>query len=184
MSKGLWVMVCGPSGAGKDSVLKHAEASLDASSRIVFARRFVTRAAGPGACDVELDRDELRRLLASGGTSWHWQAHGHDYAIGAAYRDLVARGDVVVVNGSREHAAGLRGRPDVRTVLVTAPASTVRERLVARGRENAEAVALRMERNAVLALQEADRVITNDGPLATAGAALADYLKELACPSH
>lgn len=179
--KGLWVMVCGPSGAGKDSVLRHAESSLDGRPRIVFARRFVTRAAGPGACDVELGREELRRLLASGGASWHWQAHGHDYAIGAAYRDLVARGDVVVVNGSREHAAGLRGRPDVRTVLVTAAASTVHERLIARGRENTEAVALRMQRNTVLGLQDADRVIANDGPLATAGAALANYLKELAC---
>ena len=181
MSKGLWVMVCGPSGAGKDSVLRHAERSLQDRSRIVFARRFVTRAAGPGANDAELSRDELRRLLASGGASWHWQAHGHDYAIGAAYGDLVARGDVVVVNGSREHAAGLRGRPEVRTVLVTAPACTVRERLIARGRENAAAVALRMERNAVLEGQDADRVIANDGPLAKAGAALADYLKELAC---
>jgi phosphonate metabolism protein PhnN/1,5-bisphosphokinase (PRPP-forming) len=181
MSKGLWVIVCGPSGAGKDSVLQHAERSLESGSRIVFARRFVTRAAGPGARDAELSRGELRKLLASGGVAWHWQAHGQDYAIGAGYRDLVARGSIVVVNGSREHAAGLLGRTDVRTVLVTAPSETVRERLLARGRESTEAVALRMERNAVLDLQDADRVIANDGPLEAAGTALADYLRELAC---
>ena len=181
MSKGLWVMVCGPSGAGKDSVLQHAQELLHGRPRIVFARRLVTRAAGHGACDAELGREQLRKLLACGGAAWHWQAHGHDYAIDAGYRDLVARGDLVVVNGSREHAAGLRMRADVRTVHVTAPAVTVQKRLLARGREGADAVALRMERNAAMELSDADRVIVNDGPLEAAGAALAAYLEELAC---
>lgn len=181
MSSGLWVVVCGPSGAGKDSVLQHAQQVLEGVPGIVFAQRLVTRAVGPGACDAELDPDALRTLLACGGAAWHWQAHGHDYVIDAAYADRVRRGEVVVVNGSREHAAGLRGRSDVRTVLVTAPAATVHERLLARGRESAGAVALRMERNAVLSQVEADFVIANEGPLAAAGAALAAHLRELAC---
>lgn len=181
MSNGLWVMVCGPSGVGKDSVLQHAEGLLAGVPRIVFSARLVTRAAGPGARDTEIGREELRKLLAAGGAAWQWQAHGQHYAIGAGYRDLVAQGNVVVVNGSREHAARLRERPDVRTVLVTAPAEDVRERLLARGRESAEAVALRMERNSVLDLEDADQVIANDGPLERAGVALAAYLRKLAC---
>jgi phosphonate metabolism protein PhnN/1,5-bisphosphokinase (PRPP-forming) len=177
MKKGLWVIVCGPSGVGKDSVLRHAGQLLRNHPRIVFARRHVTRT---GTDDAALTREELAALLARNGAAWHWQAHGHDYVIGADYAHRVAQGDLVVVNGSREHAAGLRGRADVRTVLITAPAETVNQRLIARGRENAEALARRMERNAMLGGAHAHHVIVNDGALETAGAALADCLRELA----
>lgn len=180
MTKGLWVIVCGPSGVGKDSVLRHARNLLADDPRIVFAQRRVTRAAQPGTDDAALSREELQRLLAANGAAWHWQAHGHDYVIDARYANLVDQGHVVVVNGSREHAATLRHRPDVRTVRITAPAETVRERLAARGREGADAIARRIERNATLDLEDAHQTIVNDGPLETAGAALAACLRELA----
>jgi phosphonate metabolism protein PhnN/1,5-bisphosphokinase (PRPP-forming) len=182
MKKGFWVIVCGPSGVGKDSVLRHAGQLLENDPRIVFSRRLVTRATQPDAHDGALSRDELRALLSSNGIAWHWQAHGHDYVIGASYAQRVARGDIVVVNGSREHAAGLRDRPDVRTVLITAPTETVNHRLAARCREDAEGVAQRVQRNAMLeGLNDMHHVIVNNGPLETAGAAMAAYLRELAC---
>jgi len=46
---GKWVFVCGPSGAGKDSVLAWASDHLAGRRDIVFARRMVTRPMQPGS---------------------------------------------------------------------------------------------------------------------------------------
>lgn len=180
MTRGIWVLVCGPSGAGKDSVLGWAQAALAGHGRICFARRIVTRAAGPGSDHDEASPAAMQALRAGGGLAWHWQAHGHHYGVRAAYALQVAAGQVVVVNGSREHALPLAGRADVRCVLVTAPAPLLQQRLQARGREDGAAVASRMARNGHLAPPPADRVIVNDASVAAAGAALRDYLLGLA----
>jgi phosphonate metabolism protein PhnN/1,5-bisphosphokinase (PRPP-forming) len=177
---GSWVIVCGPSGAGKDSVLRWAARELAAQRSICFARRLVTRAVGPGADDDEIGLHAMQALRAGGGLAWHWQAHGLHYGVAADYGRRVAAGEVVVVNGSREHARPLAGRADVRCVLVTAPQTLVAERLQQRGREDEAGVALRLARNAGLEPPSAEHVIVNDGHLEQAGAALRDYLLELA----
>jgi len=179
VSVGCWVMVCGPSGAGKDSVLAWAAGALAAHPGICFARRLVTRATSASSDHDEVSVSALDTLRTRGHLAWHWEAHGHQYGVRAEYADRVAAGELVVVNGSREHAWPLVGRPDVRCVLVTAPVALLRARLFGRARESAEAVAARMERNRALGGVAADRVIDNDGVLDVAGGALRDYLLEL-----
>lgn len=180
MSGGAWVIVCGPSGAGKDSVLHWAAQQLETHGGICFARRLVTRPVGPGADDDAIGLFELQALRGRGALAWHWQAHGLHYGVSSDYCQRIAAGDVVVVNGSREHARPLAGRAGVRCVLVTAPESLVAQRLRQRGREDDAGVAQRLARNADLAPLAADRVIVNDGRLEQAGGALRDYLLELA----
>lgn len=177
---GCWVIVCGPSGAGKDSVLAWAREALRADPRIRFARRLVTRPSEAGSEHEEVSMERLDALRARGGLAWHWTANGHGYGVPAEYRAQVDSGAIVVVNGSREHARQVAGRADVRCVLLTAPSEFLRARLLQRAREDAAQVALRMARNETLAMPVADRVIANGGPLHGAGAALRDYLLELA----
>lgn len=177
---GTWVIVCGPSGAGKDSVLGWARDALQSHPTICFARRLVTRASVPGSEHEEVSRAALHALRAQGSLAWYWEAHGLGYGVRAEYARRMAAGHVVVVNGSRAHAAGLAGRGDVRCVLVTAGADTLQERLLRRGREDVALVASRLARNADLASLEADHVIANDGRLPVAGTSLRDYLLELA----
>lgn len=177
---GRWVIVCGPSGAGKDSVLAWARTALAGDARICFAQRLVTRALQSGSDHEEISVAGMHALRRSGGLAWHWQAHGYQYGVRSDYGQRVAEGRVVVVNGSREHAQPLAGRADVRIVLVAAAASAVAQRLLLRGRENAAGVALRVQRNEALRLAAADRVIDNNAALPVAGAALRDYLLQLA----
>lgn len=176
---GFWVFVCGPSGAGKDSVITWASAALAGHRRICFARRLVTRGA-PSAWDEPVDREQLQALASAGQLAWQWQAHGLAYGIHARHAAAVAGGRIVVVNGSREHAGTLAAGPGIRRVLVDAPADVLRVRLEARGREDSAAVARRISRNAGCAGPAADLVIRNDGALADAGAMLRNYLLELA----
>jgi len=178
--KGLWVLVCGPSGAGKDSVLAWTQRALREHPRICFARRLVTRPAAPGSDHDPVDALGMAELRRTGALAWAWQAHGYEYGVRKEYAQRVRSGELVVVNGSREHARSLARGPDLRCVLVTASPGVLRARLHARGREDLRAVSLRMARNTELPAPFADRVIVNDDALEHAGAALRDYLLELA----
>lgn len=175
-----WVFVCGPSGAGKDSVIAWAQQALGPRSDIVFARRMITRPAQAGSDHEPVADADFHFLRDSAALAWHWQAHGFCYGVPMRYTHQVAWGRVVVVNGSREHARSLAADPRIRVVLVTAPPAQLAARLHSRGRDEPAAVARRLARNAGLAEPEADLVIWNDGAMATAGAALQRYLETIA----
>ena len=63
---GCWVFVCGPSGAGTDSVMALARDALAERGDIVFALRMITRPAQAGA-DHELVTAAQLELLPLGG---------------------------------------------------------------------------------------------------------------------
>jgi phosphonate metabolism protein PhnN/1,5-bisphosphokinase (PRPP-forming) len=173
---GLWVFVCGPSGAGKDSVLGWAAQALAERQDIVFARRLVTRAAHPGSDHDEVTAEQFARLIDNDGLAWRWQAHGFHYGIEARYATLVAAGQVVVVNGSREHAGALEAGAQVRVVQIVAHAGHLASRLAQRGRDAPHEVSQRLARNACFSNLRVDQTIFNQGTLADAGRQLADFL--------
>lgn len=175
---GAWVFVCGPSGSGKDSVIAYAQQALVSRADIVFTRRFVTRPAQAGSDHDPLTQADFAERLQSDGLRWHWQAHGFFYGIARHYEEAVRAGCLVVVNGSREHVNALPPTSDARVVRITADQDALAQRLMQRGRDSAEAVALRLARNMHFDELRADCVIVNDGKLAHAGQQLADYLAD------
>ncbi len=185
---GTWVIVCGPSGAGKDTVLAWARVQLAPRRDIVFAQRLITRPAHPESDHLPIDAEEFERRRAAGGFALHWQAHGFQYAIAQAYAAQVAAGGTVVVNGSRAHLEGLRTQPlapggRLRAVQIVAPPTLLIERLHARQRESAGAVAARLARNERLRQVAADATIVNDRTPAEAGARLAAFIRVCAARS-
>jgi len=137
------VLVVGPSGAGKDTLLSMARTALADDSRIRFVRRVITRPAGAGGEDHEPVSDTefaARKFLLS------WEAHGLRYGIPADVADDIARGMVVVANVSRSVIAEAATKFPVRVIEVTAPAQVLEARLSARGRESAADVIQRLAR--------------------------------------
>jgi ribose 1,5-bisphosphokinase len=183
MARARLVYVMGPSGAGKDSVLQFARRVLDGRYPVIFAHRYITRAAGE---DIEnfiaLSHREFamrrqRRLFA-----FHWKAYGFDYGIGIEIRRWLAAGMSVVVDGSRAHFranhAALRG---ALPVLITASEAELRRRLIARCRDDAAAVERRLARARRYRPRHPALVtIENSGPLAEAGEAFARLLRRAA----
>ena len=176
---GLWIVVCGASGSGKDSVIEAARQALGDQPAIVFARRMVSRPTHAGSDHDPVSLSDFLALQHSGSLSWHWQAHGYHYGIAGRYAQEVAQGRRVVVNGSREHVAALATSPDLRVVLIEADPLTLGRRLVQRGREDTEAVAARLARNKRLDTLPAHISIDNTGELADAGRRLAAYLRQV-----
>ncbi len=177
---GRLIYIVGPSGSGKDSVIDYARARMPGAANVVFARRTVTRPADAGGEEhIAATQAGFDALRASGAFAMHWQANGHAYGIGREIRDWLENGRTVVVSGSRAHLAEARaGFPGIEVVQVSAGAEVLRERLSARGREDAARVEERLARGAGLALPDSAVAlhIANDGELANAGERLLSFL--------
>jgi len=145
---GRLVLVVGPSGAGKDSVLRGAQSELANHPRYIFPRRLVTRKADVTAEDHDtLSDHEFHDGVARGSFMLHWQAHGLGYAIPGSVEDAIAAGKVAAINVSRNilHAAAARF-PDLTIVEITADPELRIKRIEARGREDLSAVKTRARR--------------------------------------
>ncbi len=156
------MLVVGPSGAGKDTLMDAARARLGGCR---FARRLITRPAMVGAEDHDsCSPAEFLAAVARGEIALHWQAHGLNYGIPADALVAVAQGEVVVANVSRgviAQAEALGAR--VVVVNVTAPPDVLAKRLSLRGRESEADIAARLARDAPLRTQSAELVtICND----------------------
>jgi phosphonate metabolism protein PhnN/1,5-bisphosphokinase (PRPP-forming) len=166
------IVVVGPSGAGKDSVLRAWRAHLPPGA-VQLLRRLVTRPPDPDGEDHEnVSLTDWTRWRDAGELAFHWQAHGLAYGVrrSEVERALQA-GGWTVLNGSRAHLDRIRAQaPGLRVVEVTASPEVLAARLEGRGREAPAAQRTRIERS-VPAIQ-ADLHLRNDGALAEAVDAL------------
>lgn len=177
------VLVVGPSGAGKDSVMMGARARLRGNGGIVFPRRFVTRLSNPDAEDhVSMSEMEFAVAVADGAFALWWRAHGNSYGIGRFIESHLESGATVVVNCSRASVADARSRfANVTVVEIIAPDEVLVQRIVARGRETADEARQRVQRR-VPDYPPGTRLarIVNDRSLDEAVAAFCSVLQGLA----
>ncbi len=183
MTAGRLVLVVGPSGVGKDTLIRRAEAELGSEARYRFPRRYVTRPAGdPHENHVALTEAEFRAHERAGAFSLAWRAHGLGYALPRTVDGLVAGGRIVVANVSRTVVAEARNRfARIGVIQVTASRETLALRLGGRGRESPEDRARRLARPAPALPDGPDvRTLVNDGPLEGAAAAFVGLLRSFA----
>ncbi len=168
---GRLVVVAGPSGAGKDSLLRFARNVLRADPNIVFPRRIITREPSADEDHESLSDADFAAAVAAGGFAFWWAAHGLNYAVNATLDDDIRAGKTVVCNVSRAVISELRYRyANVRVVLVTAPAEVLAARLAARGRVTDGVLGARLTRSAPPQSDLApDAVIENVDDLQDAG---------------
>ena len=132
---GRLVLVVGPSGAGKDTLIDLARTACRDDNTIVFARRVVTREASAFEDNAQATPDAFQRAIADGLFAVHWAAHGHHYALSSAIDDDIMAGRTVVANVSRTVIDTLRrAYAETVVVMVTAPADVLAARLAARQR--------------------------------------------------
>ncbi len=167
---GRLVLVVGPSGAGKDTLIEAARVMLAEDPGFVFTRRVVTRPASEAENNVVADEAGFRAVAARGGFALSWEAHGHHYGIPSAIVADLAAGRTVIVNVSRTVIGEARRRwPDVTVVEVTAPADVLARRIAARARPSDGAGPERLARRLEPGDRpSADATIDNGGELDTA----------------
>jgi ribose 1,5-bisphosphokinase len=159
---GRLVLVVGPSGAGKDTLMQLARAHL--GDRVMFPARVVTRASSEAEAHESLSRTEFEAQFAAGAFAFHWDAHGLSYGIRRGIDDELRKGVAVVVNVSRAVVQQLRTRyHNVVVVLVTAPADVLAARLAQRARASDGALQQRLARSVAESEFLPDVTIVNVG---------------------
>lgn len=176
------VLVVGPSGAGKDTLLNAAREALAGDERYRFSRRVVTRPPGPGEDHDTVSEAVFEARRRAGGFALHWRAHGLCYGIPAEIGIDLASGRVVVVNASRAVVADAVALFPVKVVEITASANLLARRLAARGREDAVDIARRLSRAIELPLPVEREVVANDGSVEQGAKRLLAALSRAAPP--
>ncbi|CCD97385.1 putative ATP-binding component, PhnN protein [Bradyrhizobium sp. ORS 375] len=178
LGPGRLVLVVGPSGAGKDTLLNLARTACAGDDRIVFPQRVVTREASAFEDNLEMSEVAFREALAAGAFALHWTAHGHCYGVPRAIKDDISAGRTVVVNVSRTVIpSARRDYADVVVVNVTAPAEVLAERLGKRHRPSDTDIGERLHRTVSTEAVTADVTINNVGDPATHGRELIEVIK-------
>jgi ribose 1,5-bisphosphokinase len=166
-ASGLFVAVVGPSGAGKDALIRGLAARLGEADGVIYARRVVTRSADAHEDHDTLAESEFVTARARGRFALSWAAHDLHYGVPREIEAHLAAGGVVVCNVSRGVIDEVRRRyARSLVVLVTARPDALAARLAARGRDDGVSRRKRLDRAA--ALKDAfapDATIDNDGAL-------------------
>ena len=161
---GRLILVVGPSGAGKDTLIGLAQAACAADGNVVFPRRVVTREATAYEDNVHVSFEAFRQASGKGEFAVHWEAHGHCYALPRAIDDDIRDRRTVVANVSRTVIDAMRrAYADVVVVSITAPAEILAERLAARARSSDGQIADRLGRTVDSVATAPDVTISNVG---------------------
>lgn len=167
------IYVIGASGSGKDTLMTYAREQLAGEPSVCFAHRYITRPATAGGENhVALSPEEFAARQSGKLFAMHWASHGLQYGIGIEINQWLAKGIHVVVNGSREYLAEARRLyPELLPVVIEVSTEVLRQRLLARGREDSHAVERRLQRHSELqGCRWSDAVIvSNNGTVQEAG---------------
>lgn len=169
---GTLIVVVGPSGAGKDSVMGFAARHFVEQPDVLFVRRVITRPSDAGSeVHESVSAAEFEDMRRAGAFAVSWQAHGLSYGIPVEIAGKVASGKTAIVNGSRAALPAIRAAfGDIAVAVITADALVLARRLAQRGRESEEEVLRRLTRQTPEILAGPDvTVIDNSGRLDIAG---------------
>jgi len=136
------VLIVGPSGVGKDTLLKGARKIL--KNEINFVRRYITRKPDKNEKNYFLDEFAFEILKHNSFFASSWNAHGNYYAI--AKNSI--KNKVNIISVSRAKISDFEKQYEkVYTINITVPKEELRNRLLLRKRETLEQIEKRLNRS-------------------------------------
>lgn len=136
------VLIVGPSGAGKDTLLRHAKEVF--GEKLNFVKRYITRQADINESNYYIDEYAFEVLRHNGYFASNWSAHGNFYGIPKGFLNA----GVNIISISRARIADFEKLYDnVYTINISISKDKLRQRLIDRGRESLEQVEKRLERS-------------------------------------
>lgn len=163
--EGRLVAVVGPSGVGKDSVMRGLH---DLMPDTYLVRRVITRRPDLGGEEYDaVSVADFQDMAENGAFAVHWRAHELHYGIPQTVRYHLTKGSLCLANFSRKALrAGADAFPGLIVLNITAQPETLARRLASRGRETPEEIAKRLAQGDK-PLPDGLNVIhlPNDGPL-------------------
>ena len=172
--------IIGASGVGKDSLLNYARETLNGSTDVFFAHRYITRQPSPETENhIYLSEAEFLSRSELGCFTLEWHGNNLYYGIGKEIDFWLNSGVNVVVNGSRSYLGeACQSYPDLIPIMIDVPLGVLGTRLHKRGRESQPEIEQRLRRAAAFKSLQHSRmiVIDNSGSLQEAGERLTHEL--------
>ncbi len=167
--KGMLLVISGPSGTGKGTLIERLMAE---DKSLVFSVSATTRAPRPGEINGVhyhfVTNEEYDRLVAENAFVEHATVHGNRYGtLRSEVYERLARGENVVLDIDVQGALNVIASEKEKVSIFILPPSmkVLRERLTGRGTETKEAVERRLH-NAVWEITQRDKydyqVVNND----------------------
>lgn len=145
---GTLVLVVGPSGSGKDTLIRAARGQLACDSSYLFVRRVITRGIDANEDHEVVTDDEFSSREDRGEFALSWSAHGLRYGVPSSIASAIATGTTVICNVSRTVVDFARSRFRFVVVIeISAPVETLAARLSRRARETVEDQTARLQRS-------------------------------------
>jgi len=138
------ILIVGPSGVGKDTLIDYAKKTLDEKDNYHFINRYITRIPDENEENYFVEEDAFRILDDQGFFVSSWYAHKNCYGIA---KNNILDG-INIISISREHIKDFENKYDnVITIHVTLPKLMLLERLRLRKRESEAQIMQRIERS-------------------------------------
>lgn len=141
------ILVVGPSGSGKDTLLRSARKYFAGNKNVAFARRYITRPPDENEDNYYVDAIGFYHLEKSGFFLSTWQAHRNYYGIAEHLVSGSNSYSTIVCSISRSAIEDFDSRyENTLTIHITAEKEILKERLLKRGRENIADIERRLAR--------------------------------------
>lgn len=156
------VLICGPSGAGKDTLLKEAKFFFKDNKFVNFVPRYITRPPDVFEKNFYICKEGFSVLKQNGFFLVTWETFGHMYGIP---KHFIKNNCVNFISVSRTVIKFFENNFDeVYTIFVTADFPVIYDRLKKRNRENEDMIKQRLQRYTLSCDAKNKIIFKNQGP--------------------
>ncbi|MEM7257346.1 MAG: phosphonate metabolism protein/1,5-bisphosphokinase (PRPP-forming) PhnN [Pseudomonadota bacterium] len=165
---GTMIVVVGPGGSGKDSIMRAAKPTLESGKHAHFVKRVITRECKPERENHHsVSPGQFRQMAERGDFAVYWQAHSLWYGVPINTLSQIKRGHTLIVNGSRDALPDFRSTyPHCQAVWINVSKKIQMERLKARHVKPSAEMHSRLQRTVTQSPDPQDFILNNDGTLA------------------
>lgn len=175
------LLITGPSGAGKDSLLRLAAHHFRKDSRLCLVKRYITRQPDSNEQNYFVDHAAFTLLCKNNFFISHWNAHGNLYGIPRTGLPDKNENTLAIISISRQNVGDFeRCFERVTTLGIKVDPDILRNRLRARGREDDKSIEKRLQRTAPPIKARRMLHFDNSEELACSGKQFLDLLDSLA----
>lgn len=181
--RGRLLLIVGPSGSGKDTLIDWLKSRYEQDERILFVQRVITRKPdATGENHIGLSPHSFEVMKKQGRFAVSWAAHDLQYALPIEALHHVENGGIAIANGSRRALADItRIFSTVQILHLLVERKALEARLVARGRESPDQVRQRLDSAVTHAIPKGlDCVeVDNSRPVEVAGSRVEELIASM-----